>query len=235
MNFYCDESCHLETDGHKVMVLGAVICPQENARQISLEIRALKKKHNLERSFEAKWGKVSPSKKGFYLELVDLFFRTETLSFRGLIVPDKTILRHSEFNQSHDDWYYKMYYYLLRQPLKQGQGHRAFLDIKDTKGGKRVQALRDYLRNYYHDSLGNLLTGIQIVVSEEVALMQIADILIGALSYLNRGLSGNAGKEAVIARIREHAHLTLYNSTAPGRPKFDLFVWRPDQDTQQET
>lgn len=27
-NIYCDESCHLENDGQKSMVLGAVSCPR---------------------------------------------------------------------------------------------------------------------------------------------------------------------------------------------------------------
>jgi len=27
-NIYCDESCHLENDGEKVMVLGAIWCPR---------------------------------------------------------------------------------------------------------------------------------------------------------------------------------------------------------------
>ena len=28
-NVYCDESCHLENDGQKAMVLGAIWCPLE--------------------------------------------------------------------------------------------------------------------------------------------------------------------------------------------------------------
>jgi len=29
-NVYCDESCHLENDNQKIMVLGAVWSPEEN-------------------------------------------------------------------------------------------------------------------------------------------------------------------------------------------------------------
>ncbi len=31
-NVYCDESCHLENDHRKVMVLGAVWCPFDKTR-----------------------------------------------------------------------------------------------------------------------------------------------------------------------------------------------------------
>ncbi|NHQ60865.1 DUF3800 domain-containing protein [Chlorobium sp. BLA1] len=33
-NIYCDESCHLENDRHKAMVLGAVWCPLDESRII---------------------------------------------------------------------------------------------------------------------------------------------------------------------------------------------------------
>jgi len=34
-NIYCDESCHLQHDGQKAMVLGAIWCPLDKAREIS--------------------------------------------------------------------------------------------------------------------------------------------------------------------------------------------------------
>jgi hypothetical protein len=65
-NVYCDESCHLENDGQKIMVLGAVWCPLEQVRKISEEIREIKIKHQLSPKFEIKWTKVSPAKQAFY-------------------------------------------------------------------------------------------------------------------------------------------------------------------------
>jgi len=41
-NIYCDESCYLEHDRQLVMVLGAVWCPLEKAREISVHIREIK-------------------------------------------------------------------------------------------------------------------------------------------------------------------------------------------------
>ncbi|MCK4356448.1 DUF3800 domain-containing protein, partial [Candidatus Bipolaricaulota bacterium] len=67
-NIYCDESCHLEHDRQKVMVLGAVWCPFEKARETAQAIRAIKEKHGLGREFEIKWTKVSPGKIDFYID-----------------------------------------------------------------------------------------------------------------------------------------------------------------------
>ena len=46
---YCDESCHLQNDQSSVMVLGAMYCPKEKKKDIYSDIRAIKKKHGLDR------------------------------------------------------------------------------------------------------------------------------------------------------------------------------------------
>lgn len=85
-NVYCDESCHLENDHQQVMVLGAVWCPQEKAREISVRLREIKVHHGLPPEFELKWTKVSPAKARFYLDVMDYFFDDDDLFFRALIV-----------------------------------------------------------------------------------------------------------------------------------------------------
>ena len=94
-NVYCDESCHLERDGHRAMVLGAIWCPAEKTREINQRIREIKKKHGFGREFESKWTKVSASKQAFYLELLDYFFDDDDLHLRSLIVPDKSVINHA--------------------------------------------------------------------------------------------------------------------------------------------
>lgn len=42
-NLYCDESCHLENDKQKAMVLGTLIVPQGKHLQMSNELKELKK------------------------------------------------------------------------------------------------------------------------------------------------------------------------------------------------
>ena len=51
-NVYCDESCHLENDGQKAMVLGAVWCPKDKRLEIAQRIREIKQRHGLGRDFE---------------------------------------------------------------------------------------------------------------------------------------------------------------------------------------
>lgn len=96
-NIYCDESCHLENDRQRAMVLGAISCPKEKAHTVFKHVRSLKVLHKLADDFEIKWTKVSPGKEKFYRDLIEFFFEEDSLTFRGLIVPDKGILQHERF------------------------------------------------------------------------------------------------------------------------------------------
>ena len=42
VHIYCDESCHLENDGMKAMVLGALWCPADQRKLLSRKIKVLK-------------------------------------------------------------------------------------------------------------------------------------------------------------------------------------------------
>jgi hypothetical protein len=229
-NVYCDESCHLEHDHIPVMAWGAVSCPTGDARAIAEAVRVLKAEHGLKPGFEAKWTKVSPAKAGFYLALVDLFLADERLRFRGLVVPDKGLLDHARFDQSHDDWYYKMYFTMLRPVFTAPHRYRIYLDVKDTRGGRKTRKLHDVLANSLYDFDRECVERVQQVRSHESELLQIADILIGALTYANRGLVGSPAKSAIVARLRERlGPNALTQTSAFAAVKFNILVWRAQE------
>ena len=230
-NVYCDESCHMEHDHQQVMVLGAVWCPLDKAREIAVRIREIKTKHGLPPGFEIKWTKVSPAKVEFYLEVVDYFFDDDDLHFRALIVPDKSRLRHQDFGQTHDAWYYKMYFDMLKIILDPSARYRIYLDIKDTRGGTKIAKLHEVLCNNIYDFSRQIVERLQLVRSEEVEIVQLSDLLIGAVSYANRGLSTSSAKLALVERMRERSGYSLTRKTLFREDKVNLFVWhaRPPQ------
>ena len=150
-NVYCDESGHLEHDQIPVMVLGAVWCPLDKTVEIAARLREIKARHGLSPAFEVKWTKLSPAKQAFYLDLLDYFFDDDDLHFRALIVPDKSALHHENFRQSHDEWYYKMYFNMLKALFSPDAEYRTYLDIKDTRSAARINKLHDVLCNNMYD------------------------------------------------------------------------------------
>lgn len=224
-NIYCDESGHMENDPEKVMVLGAVWCPLEKARGISVRIREIKTRHKLKPDFEIKWTKVSQSKVQFYLDLLDYFFDDDDLHFRALIVPDKSRLRHQDFGQSHDDWYYKMYFDMLKVILSPNAKYRIYLDIKDTRSAAKIAKLHEVLCNSLYDFSRSIVERVQTVRSHEIEILQLADLLIGAVAYVNRERSGNAGKASLVARMKERSRYALTITTLLREEKVNLFRW----------
>lgn len=225
-NIYCDESCHLENDGNKIMVLGAIWCPREKKNEIFIRLRELKVKHKLRSDFELKWNKVSATKQNYYEDVIDYFFDDDDLHFRALIVPDKSILDHTSYNQTHDDFYYKMYFDLLKVIFDPKHGYNIYIDIKDTRSQQKVEKLKEVLRNTHYDYAKSIIKGIQQVRSHEVELIQLADFLTGALSYVHRGLNTNKAKLAIIDRIKTRSGYSLLHSTLYKEDKVNVFIWK---------
>jgi hypothetical protein len=228
-NVYCDESCHLEHDQQKVMVLGAVWCPLEKSREISVRIREIKKRHGLAQKFESKWTKISPAKLDFYTDFLDYFFDDDDLHFRALIIPDKTKLRHADFSQDHDTWYYKMYFHMLKAILNPKACYRIYLDIKDTCSAAKTAKLQDVLCNNFYDFERHIIERVQTVRSHEVEMLQLADLLIGAVSYINRGLNSSPAKVAFIERMQSRSGYTLTQTNLILESKVNIFVWEASE------
>jgi hypothetical protein len=224
-NVYCDESCHLENDHQKVMVLGAIWCPVEKRREIAVRLREIRVKHKISPTLEIKWTKVSPAKLDFYLDVIDYFFDDDDLHFRGLVVPDKSLLDHKEFNQSHDDWYYKMYFNMLKTIFDPYSRYKVYIDIKDTLGQHKIEELQKVLCNNAFDFSRQMIADIKRVRSHEIEQLQLADLLIGALAYLHRGLNSNIAKTRIIERIKERSRYKLTQNTLLREEKFNLLIW----------
>lgn len=225
-NIYCDESCHLENDHHKVMVLGAIWTPKTDVPDLAKAARALKSQHGLSAAFELKWGKVSAGQQDYYEAVLKWFWETPELHFRSLIVSDKRKLNHADHNQTHDDWYYKMYFELLKNIIDPKQQYNIYLDIKDTRGRKKVQKLHEVLCNAHYDFSRLIIQKIQLVRSDEVELVQLADFIIGIVSYANRELEANTAKHTLVQQLRAFSGYSLRHSTLLKESKLNLFRWR---------
>lgn len=193
-NIYCDESCHIEHDHKPFMFLGSISSPYIQVKNHTKSIKELKLKHNF--YAEIKWTSVSNSKIDFYLELVEYFFQSD-LRFRVVGV-DKARINAKEHGKSYDEFYYTMYYYLLKYDIQKDNNYNAYIDIKDTLSGYRLIKLKKILNS----KKLNFRT-VQNIRSHESILMQLADFLMGAVSYLhNDQLKLNEAKMKVIEKIK---------------------------------
>ena len=222
LNIYCDESCHLRNDGSRVMGLGAIACVAERKDMIVDRIHRIKDYYGY--SFrEIKWSNVTLNQVEMCKALIDLFWNSASLAFRGLIIPHKDAVASSS-PQSFDEFYYKMYYQLLVVLLDGPSiGNLVFLDRKDSQGKKKINKLFHILGNATQSE--GAIDGIVEIDSQCSDLLQLSDLILGMIVHHKRGLTnrGNSAKRILIDYLRSKVDIEC--STMPGEKKFNLFFW----------
>ncbi len=217
-NIYCDESTHLENDGHPYMIYGYIMVAYNQMNFIKKNIIDLRSKYKFKG--EIKWNNVSESMYPFYAEIVELFF-SSNLNFRAVIV-DKSQIDNSRQEYTFNDFYFRMYYQLLHHKMDMQNTYNVYFDIKDTCSQCKLHKLRDILR--YNAAIRNF----QFIRSYESCFMQIADLLMGAINYNLRIQAKNiegkvSAKLKLIEKIQSQTQSQLRASTKKGASKFNLF------------
>lgn len=219
-NVYCDESRHTSNPEDPFMVIGALSCPREKREEITRRINEIRKQHNTWREFG--WKTLSPNRRDFYWALLELFASEPSLSFRCIVV-DRTVLNHEQYNDGDNELgFYKLYYQMLVHWLKRDCSYHIFLDWQQNQIQQRFIDLRDILRRR--------LTGkakiecLEPVSSHQIPLIQLADLLIGAVGYAWNDRQGSAIKMDFCKDVASAAGLrTLKTTTTLSADKFNIF------------
>ena len=119
---------------------------------------------------------------------------------------------------------------MLKTVLEPGKEYAIYIDIKDTRSQQKVEKLHECLCKNSYDFNRKMIKRLQQIKSHEVELMGLADLLIGAISYLHRGHTKSVAKNAIIDKIRYRSGYKLTNSTLYRENKFNLFIWHPRND-----
>lgn len=227
-NVYCDESCYMENDDSNIMAIGGIWCPKEKIREINARIKEIKQKYNVNPKSEIKWTKVTPAKKNLYIDLINFFFDYKDLHFRIIII-DKTTLNHERYHQTHEDFYYKSYFQMLSFIFDKNQQYNVYVDIKDTHSNAKCLKLQEVCCNKKYDFSHRLITKIQPIRSHESNILQLADVLIGAITFANRKFPKDEfrseAKKEIIEKIKERSDYKLTKTTYLTERKFNIFFW----------
>ena len=228
-NVYCDESCHLVSNDSKYMLIGAVYCPKNKIKKVNEYIEHLKENYNISNKIELKWNKIDKKTERLYLDIINYFFNNDDLKFRVIVI-DKTKLDHEKYNQTENEFYHKAYYEMLKYIIIPGNSYNIYPDIKDTNSYYYHQVMLDYLRIKMQDTNKRTIKKVQPIRSFEAPILQINDILIGALSYHYRNLSKNNVKLNIISEIRKLYQNDLNETSYCSNTKFNIFMWRSRDD-----
>lgn len=228
-NVYCDESCHLISNDSKYMLIGAIYCPKFKVKKVNEYIEHLKENYNISNKIELKWNKIDKKTEKLYLDIINYFFNNDDLKFRVIVI-DKTKLDHGKYNQTENDFYYKIYYDMLKYIVVPGNSYNIYPDIKDTNSYYYHQVMLNYLRIKMQDSNQKTIRKVQPIRSYEAPILQINDVLIGALSYYYRNLSNNKVKLNIISEIKKLYQSDFNTTSYYSNTKFNIFIWRSKDD-----
>lgn len=221
-SIFCDESWRMTGGGNWFVALGATVCDTACVRSYAGSARRLKARHGFRAGFETGWTKISPAKAVFYRETIDMFLHRDNLRFVGLIGASGRNPEEDERDPrrgSREELDRRLLGAVLQGPHR----YRIYTGVTDTRGGARLRRLRETVDALPPGAGRPRVERVQQIRAGESELLQLTDLLTGALAYANRGLGGNAGKAAIVARLRERfGQDAPGDSFAPQDPKFHV-------------
>ena len=96
-----------------------------------------------------------------------------------------------------------------------------FIDIKDTNSILKVNKLKNILENWKQSP--KHIKNIQQIRSHENSIMQLADLLIGAVAYKNRSFESSLARIRLSNLISNRAKHELTTNTKYNAIKFNIF------------
>ena len=84
-----------------------------------------------------------------------------------------------------------------------------------------------FLRLKIDDNNFQTIKKVQPIRSYEAPILQINDVLIGALSYYYRNLDTNVSKLHVVEEVKKLYNGPLNQTSFYNNTKFNIFVWKP--------
>jgi hypothetical protein len=221
---YCDENypdlLSSKKPHARYMVIGSLWLKAKDKDKFKEGIQELRDKHKMGGEF--KWQKISPSRLGFYTELMNWFCgQGESLRFRCIAVARNRVnlIRYHDSDQ--ELGFYKFYYQLLHHWIADFNEYAIFCDFKTNRHRDRLHVLNRCLSA---SNLSATITRVQAMRSNESVLIQLTDVLTGAASArLNASLTQDSAKSETVNCL-ERALDRRIKQTLKAEQKFNVFA-----------
>ena len=218
---YCDERCPDLLSSKRIsknehIVIGGVWIEKNKRDKYKRSFKKIREDNHF--YSEVKWRYVSPSRLNFYLEMVDLFFKTG-MRFRSIVIKSEDIDLDTYHKSDPELGFYKFYYQLLYHWIENSNSYNIFLDFKQNRLKNRIKKLEEVLINACPSSK---IVCVQSIKSKDSIFIQMADMLIGAVGYSIDKYSTSSSKIRLIKRIEEYLKHPI-RPTPKYEKKFNIF------------
>lgn len=180
---FCDES--LQRGGYDL--LGGIWATYHNAKRFRRTLSVLRRHHRYVHEF--KWtrvgGRVSPSYRDA-IEKTMQYVNARRIAFHCIVIRRSDIDLQTYHLGDHELSYYKFLNLLLHKRVEPGCEYHIALDRRTTRRSDRLSDLKKVLNAWTRRELGigyDCCASVRALDSKQDDLLQIADLLLGAVGY----------------------------------------------------
>lgn len=185
---FADES---NTNKTRYMLIGGIWVDEITYQQVNNACIEFKDVNNWDAITKMNWKNISKQTLPQYKKFIDIFFKYN-LDFKCIILDRKSV--NLKLNEKHDAelGFYKFYYMLLRNCSKNNHQYYIYLDRRNNRTANRLDDMKTFLQkprkkktmsNETYTEKGLDIKTIEFVNSNNVNLIQFADLIMGAIGY----------------------------------------------------
>lgn len=227
IHVYADES---RLKGDRYMLIGGLWIPAHAEGALRSDIAQLRTDRRL--TAELKWTKISRAKIPAYQDLVDLFMAHCEAAFHCIVI-DVTLLDYDTFSRGDDELgFYKFYFQLISRKLAPGYQYLVFTDARRNRRAYRLDVLKICTNRWWAKQQGipeaAPVRAVEARNSKQEDLIQLTDVLLGAVGYVWNGHAESPAKLNLIQHIEQRlGGVSLGQGTSRRTPKFNIWHWQP--------
>lgn len=255
INIYSDESRHR---AERFLLLGGLWVRTEDVLFVEDEIKKIRKKHGYQNDSgqwvnflgEFKWTKISDKYLPVYKDIVDLFFRLidqSKIRFCVMLV-DTHNPAVQAYNNIKRDGFFKLMYQLYLHNCKVPGIYKIYPDkITNPQHKVNLEALRvtldKSLMKKFVDLVpptnrpGHYVSNITPVDSKKIQIIQMIDVVIGAIGYFqNRYFEQSGARQSKVELMKYVFNKLIYSGTikisgkkflVARSTRFNIWLFRP--------
>jgi hypothetical protein len=227
---YSDEHQH-ELVGSTALVFGGLICTDKGATRLGNQLQDVRMRYDL--VGEMHWSRLKPQKLRAYTAWVDVFCNDPHARFLIFTV-NKSSLEWKQLRGTYKNKCASAYHQYLCLAFGELYNSKRWTIYHD-EGSSEAEKIRNVevrfnktYKNALEQNASRIIRSSSLLDSRSTDLIQLADVLLGAMSYVVLGNIPSAGAKR---RLIEHCRDALTDSrkTQRGLPKWASAAWKPPE------
>lgn len=223
-NIYCDES---SITNCRYMLIGGLWIPWYAEASLRETLTNVRVKHRL--SAEMRWKKVHRSKLCAYHDFADAFMCASHVTFKCIVIDTHIVKWKTYHGNDKDLGFYKFYYQVISRNLHPNNLYWLYPDDRQNRHADSLSLLQYHVNQYWRDrgARYNMLQAVEPRDSKNDDLLQLADIILGAIASEWNQDTTRPAKLSFAQSIKDGVGCASLGAATPLTHKINIWQWKP--------